>query len=97
MRWFWTPFFAQKKEKSPEDLPVMSRLSTVESDLLQVRGDLGKVLQTVKTLQGKIYRGVQLGETSENVKEVPPAPMESLGFSPSKQDLYAAAAKLRRH
>jgi len=96
----WTifrPFFAQKTENTPEDLPLSSRVSNVEIDLLNVSADLGKLLGTIKTLQGKVYRGVQLGDTTESPEEVPAAHVEQVGFSQTKQDLYEKAARLRRH
>jgi len=97
MPWFRPPFFARKKEIRAADLPAMSRISTLESDLLAVRGDLGKILTTVKTLQGKVYRGVQLGETADSAEEAPAAPVEQMALSTSKAELYQRAAQLRRH
>jgi len=94
MLWFWTPFFARKKETAREDLPLQARVSTLDSEMLGMRADLDKVLTTVKRLQGKVYRGVQLGETAEAVTEAPGAAEVAPDLF-EKADLYRRAAQLR--
>jgi len=100
MRWRKTPFFARFFKSEPEDLPLSARIATVEGELLEVQTLLGKLLGTVKTLQGKVYRGVQLGETSSEHTDDPGPDLPRLevgpgGMSGGKQDLYERAARLR--
>jgi len=97
---FWTPFFARRKNSEPVDLPLSARLTTVEVDMLAMQRALAQILTTVKSLQGKVYRGVQLGDTTENAAPTGPEGNDELEtpstMIPSKQELYARAANLRR-
>jgi len=97
---FWTPFLPRRKKSSPSDLPLQARVSTLESEMLVVLQSSERTYGVVKKLQGKVYRGVQLGDTVD----ADPAPtVEAAGedqpaaMSPSKADLYKRAAQLRRH
>jgi len=93
---FWTPFLPRIFKSSPERLRLSARVSTLEGDMLEVRQQADKSYGVLKSLQGKMYRGVQLGETVQPSEETPPPVMEPVGFSPSKQALYERAAQLRR-
>jgi len=92
--WLRTLF---RTSTDPRDLPLSSRLSTLEGDMLGVRAQLDAMHGSLRKLQGKIYRGVALGETVE--KEGPPnAPDNPPGaaeVSYDKADLYRRAAQLR--
>jgi len=94
-RWFWGP-------AKRENLPLSARVSSLEAELLSLRALMDKMFTTTKRLQGKVYRGVSLGETTdetppegEATPDAPPPPGNShVPFS--KTDLYARAAELRR-
>lgn len=93
-----TSFFARFRRKSSRPLRMSARLSSLENDLLDMRADLDGLKTPLRKLQGKVYRGVALGDTVEadpaptvDVEELP-VPMK-----PGKADLYARAAQLRRH
>jgi len=93
LTWFRTLF---RTSKDPEDLPLLARFAQMEGDMLQVRAQCDSMHGSLRKLQGKIYRGVSLGETVE--KETPPAPEEGPTVQRDifeKADLYARAAQLR--
>jgi len=89
--WLRTLF---RTSTDPRDLPLSSRVSQLEGDMLGVRAQCDAMHGSLRKLQGKIYRGVSLGETVE--KEVPPEAPESGAPEPfDKADLYRRAAQLR--
>ena len=89
--WLRTLF---RTSTTPEDLPLQARVAQLEGDVLHVRAQCDAMHGSLRKLQGKIYRGVSLGETVE--KEVPPedeaAPPKDVF---AKGLLYQQAAKLR--
>lgn len=97
---FWTPFRPRKKSPEPEDLPLSARVASVEGELLELRASIDRTYTAVKRIQGKVYRGVQLGETVDAVPAELAAPhpeevdMHAAPTS-SKRDLYRRAAQLR--
>jgi len=90
--WLRTLF---RTSTAPEDLPLSARVAQMEGDMLQVRAQCDAMHGSLRKLQGKIYRGVSLGETVE--KEVPQpeagAPQTDVF---EKASLYRQAAQLRR-
>jgi len=94
--WLRTLF---RTSTAPKDLPLSSRVSTLEGDLLSVRAQLDGMHGSLRKLQGKIYRGISLGETVE--KEAPPNDEAQPAHAPGQSDmfekaaLYRAAAQLR--
>jgi len=90
LTWFRT-------SKPKEDLPMSARVAQVEGDVLAVHAQLDSMHTSLRKLQGKVYRGISLGETVE--PEKPPAdPMEGNAVDQSyssKSDLYQRAARLR--
>jgi len=82
-----------------EDLPLSTRIATLEGDVLSMRAQVDSIHTTTRKLQGKVYRGIPLGLTKEEnpdkpkeeVKEPEPQPMPFR----SKSDLYRAAGYLR--
>jgi len=94
-----TSFFRSFRTSTPEeDLPLSARVTTLEDDMLEMRAHSDRMFTTVRKLQGKVYRGVSLGDTKDqNLEEAPPGPNEVMGMSPTKTELYQRAAELRRH
>ena len=92
--WIRTLF---RTSERPEDLPLSSRVASLEGDLLAVRANLDAMQGSLRKLQGKIYRGVSLGDTVEvaTPPEVAgePSPAPTNVFE--KASLYRAAAQLR--
>lgn len=84
-----------RREKAPEDLPMSARVSTLESDMLQMRASVESLHTVTKRVQGKLYRSIQTGDV-EDVSQAPPI-QEAQPTSRDKADLYAAAARLRTH
>lgn len=99
MGFFRDLFRTSKPPTARVDMPVLSRLADLESDMLEVRRATEKYYTSLRKLQGKVYRGVALGETTEAVTGDPPDVEElqgSLPFKPiDKSDLYKRAAALR--
>ena len=94
LTWLRTLF---RTSTAPEDLPLLARFAQMEGDLLQVRAQTDSMHGSLRKLQGKIYRGVSLGETVEPDKppdDGHPAPPENPGVF-SKAALYQRAAQLR--
>jgi len=81
-----------------EDLPLSARVSQLESDLLNVHAQADAMHSGLRKLQGKVYRGVSLGETVDANPE-PPTEAEAPESVPAnvfeKASLYKAAAQLR--
>jgi len=90
MGWLRTLF---RTSEAPEDLPLSARVAQLEGDLLQVRAQCDAMHGSLRKLQGKIYRGVSLGETVE--KEAPPGEEGPPPDVFEKATLYRQAAKLR--
>jgi len=92
--WLRTLF---RTSTAPEDLPLSARVAQLEGDLLSVRAQLDGMHGSLRKLQGKIYRGVSLGETVETDKP----PNESVDRPVDRGDvfekalLYRQAAQLR--
>jgi len=92
-----------RREKAPEDLPLSTRVSTLEGDVLSMRAQVDSIHTTTRKLQGKVYRGIPLGLTKD--ADPPPEPpqdeKEVIPMEPapptfrSKTDLYRAASHLR--
>jgi len=83
-----------------EDLPLSSRIATLEGDVLGLRAQVDSIHTTTRKLQGKVYRGIPLGLTTEDKpkdpepEEMKPNEPEPMPFR-SKSDLYRAASYLR--
>jgi len=96
---FWTPFLPRKKKDAPEDLPLSTRVASLEGQMLSVLESSERTYGVVKKLQGKVYRGVQLGDTVDAAPAAPAnaeTPMEQMALpSSSKLELYRAAARLK--
>jgi len=93
MGWLRTLF---RTSTAPEDLPLSARVAQLEGDLLHVRAQSDAMHGSLRKLQGKIYRGVSLGETVE--KEVPDAAAgveQHVGDVFEKAALYRRAAEIR--
>jgi len=96
---FWTSFLPRWRKRSSDDLPLSSRLSTLESEMLDMRAQADAMYSIVRKLQGKVYRGVPLGDTvdvdpADTEKDSEPdQPFD--GQPQSKADLYKRAAELR--
>ena len=91
MNWLRSLF---RTSTNPEDLPLSARFAQVEGDMLNVRAQLDAMHGSLRKLQGKIYRGVSLGDTVESAE--PPA--DDNPTHPEvreKAALYRAAAQLR--
>jgi len=94
-------FFRSFLPSSPkEDLPLSSRVSTLEIEMLEVRAYADRMFTTVKKLQGKVYRGVSLGDTVDETPPAEPIPQPEIGHGSQpdlfeKADLYRRAAQLR--
>ena len=78
-----------------------TRLAQLEGDLLAMRAQIDSIHTTTRRLQGKVYKGVQLGDTVDAVE--PPGNGDSVPNSTGnphdlsqKSELYRRAAKLRR-
>jgi len=78
----------------PNDLPLQARFAQVEGDLLNVRAQLDAMQGSLRKLQGKIYRGVSLGDTVESA-EPPTNDSPAHPEVREKAALYRAAAQLR--
>jgi len=84
-----------------DDLPMSSRVAQMEGDMLAMRSQLDAMHGSLRKLQGKIYRGVSLGDTVE--KETPPEEQHDAAAAPGiemfaeKSTLYKRAAQLRGH
>jgi len=102
---FFTSFFARRKTPAPSDLPLQTRVATLEGEMLQLQQLQDRTHQTVKSLSGKVYRGIALGTTTKAPEDAPTAPEEvaendvtpTIPFSSGKAELYQRAARLRRH
>ena len=98
MNWFRSLFGTSE---SVEDLPLQTRVSTLESEMLSLHQSAERTYGVVKKLQGKVYRGVALGDTTEAAPtpsvDVVPEGNEVIPMSDAKADLYRRAAELRRH
>ena len=100
MSGFWTSFLPQKKASEPDPLPLQARVATLESEVLGLRELGDRHYTSLRKLQGKVYRGVALGDTKEDLEEQAPdavSVVEPVGFSPKKAALYQQAAQLRKH
>jgi len=81
-----------------EDLPLSARIALLEGDMLQLHAQSDSMHTSLRKLQGKVYRGVSLGDTVEAAK--PPADGgglegNSVEVSTSKAELYRRASQLR--
>jgi len=68
MTWFST-LFRRKKGRATagrDHLSLQARITELESDMLELRSSDEKMHLILKRLQGKMYRGVALGETMDN-------------------------------
>jgi len=79
---------------------LSSRVATLEGDLLAVRAQVDSIHTTTRKLQGKVYRGVPLGDTVDAVKPKVDADAvpDSAGNGADifdKAALYRQAAQLR--
>jgi len=86
-----------RTKKTPESLPLSSRVATLEGELLAMRATVEALHAVTKRVQGKVYKSISMGEIEDVSKEAPapePAHQPTRG---SKADLYAAAARLRTH
>jgi len=92
LTWFRTLF---RTSTAPEDLPLSSRVAQMEGDLLQVRAQVDSMHGSLRKLQGKIYRGVSLGETVEKETPLRDDDPTQLNVFGEKADLYRRAAQLR--
>jgi len=75
---------------------MSSRLDTLEGDMLGVRAALDGLQTTLRKLQGKIYRGVALGDTVDEVAHASPELVHETYEPTSKASLYEKASHLRR-
>jgi len=97
-------FLSFLRRRTPlEDLPLSSRVATLEGDVLAMRAQVDSIHTTTRKLQGKVYRGVPLGltkdadpapELPQSENEVTPEEQKPMPFR-SKSDLYRAASYLR--
>jgi len=94
-------FLSFFRHRTPvEDLPLSTRIATLEGDVLSMRAQVDSIHTTTRKLQGKVYRGIPLGLTKEEnpaedaPKEVKAKEPEPMPFR-SKSDLYRAASYLR--
>jgi len=88
--WLRTLF---RTSNDPDPLPLLARFAQMEGDMLQVRAQLDSMHGSLRKLQGKVYRGVSLGETVE--KEAPPGEPGPPPDIFEKGELYRRAAALR--
>jgi len=97
------PFLSFLRRRTAlEDLPLSTRVATLEGDVLAMRAQVDSIHTTTRKLQGKVYRGVPLGLTKDAdppelpqiENEVKPSEPEPMPFR-SKSDLYRAASHLR--
>ena len=97
MGWFRRLF---RPSTPAEDLPLSSRMLTMETDMLSVHAQLDAMHTMLRKLQGKVYRGVSLGETHDAVEPVVEPGLATGDTGPqnpfSKGDLYKRAAAVRR-
>jgi len=93
----FTSFLPRFLRPSRSPLRVSARLASLEGELFDLRAELDGLKTPLRKLQGKVYRGVALGDTVEAVTEDSPPPVEPVQFSHSKIELYRRAAELRRH
>jgi len=98
MAGFWTSFLPRKREIPADPLPLSARVATLESEMLSMRESSERTYGTIKKLQGKVYRGVALGDTTEAAPAAPESPDPEVHqiMRPSKAELYKRAAELRR-
>jgi len=103
MKPFWTSFLPRFRKSEPEPLPLSTRVATLESEMLSMSQSAERTYGVVKKLQGKVYRGVALGDTVDAAPK-PTVDVENIEtsngleiMSPGKADLYKRAALLRRH
>ena len=98
---FWTSFFSRRKAPDPLALPLSARVSTLEGEMLHMHQSAERTYGVLKKLQGKVYRGIALGDTTEPEKSDPEASEELVPPQPPmrsmKQELYRRAGELRRH
>jgi len=101
MTMFWTPFWPRFRKSDPDPLPLSARVASLEGDMLELREQGERQYGVLKKLTGKVYRGIQLGDTVDagatvpadgNGEDLAPPPQ----FSTSKRELYQRAANLRR-
>jgi len=92
---FLTSLIPRRAEPEPPPLSLQARVATLESEVLGLRELGDRHYTSLRKLQGKVYRGVALGDTKDVEEQVPPQPVEPVGFSPSKQELYQQAARIR--
>jgi len=103
MRWtsILTSFLPQRRTREPDPLPLQTRVATLESEMLSLHQSAERTYGVVKKLQGKVYRGVALGDTVEAAPaptvDVVSEPDGVIPMSDGKQELYRRAAELRRH
>jgi len=81
-----------------EDLPLSARIALLEGDMLQLHAQSDSMHTSLRKLQGKVYRGVSLGETVDSAKPVSDGggvEGNSVEVASSKADLYRRASQLR--
>jgi len=98
MSGFWTSFLPRRREKVDGPLPLQARVATLESEMLSMRESSERTYGTIRKLQGKVYRGVALGDTTEAAPAPPESPDPEVHqvIPLSKADLYRRASELRR-
>jgi len=91
------------RTKKPPDLPLQTRVAQLEGDVLAMRAQIDSIHTTTRRLQGKVYKGVPLGDTVDAAKpEGNGAPVADPPGDPQpplvhdKAELYKRAAQLRR-
>jgi len=86
---------------NPEDMHLWARIDALEADMQSVRSSINSTHSSMRRMSGKVYRGVQLGDTV-NAEPEPPTDAEinaepnGIEYANSKAALYTAAEHLRR-
>jgi len=62
-------FRASEDDSEPEPVAPPKRLADLEGEVLDLRAQQDSMYTILKRMQGKIYRGVPLGETFDVVPE----------------------------
>jgi len=84
-------------EDTPEGMHLYARVDALEDDMQSVRSSINSTHASMRRMSGKVYRGVQLGDTVDAPMSDADANVEPNGveFEHSKADLYRRAAELR--
>jgi len=80
-------------------LLVPSEVAQIQGELFDLRTQIDHIHRQQQKLNGKVYRGVALGDTVEPVRKDPePSDQMVMPELPTtKAELYKRAAQLRRH